>query len=200
MLLDNFGNVLETCERDGERENYLAPRDHPIGVALSSPVPQGATCVWTFDDGDGPLRQLSASCDEEVNCAVRYGRTTVATVDIPLGDGTAQRAVAEIAVRDLLIAGLGNSIAAGEGDPDNAVQLEGGFCFKRFLSGGRSFRPTAPASPATAPARMDQRARLRRTEWARHGARSINPTAIVRFTAIRCAPRSRSPSSSRTWP
>ena len=45
LCLDNFGNLLETCERDGERENYLAPRDHPIGVAISGPVPQGASCA-----------------------------------------------------------------------------------------------------------------------------------------------------------
>ncbi len=44
---------------------------------------------------------MNASCDSEVKLRVRYGRTTVATVDIPLGDGTAQRVVTEIAVRDL---------------------------------------------------------------------------------------------------
>ena len=107
-----------------------------------------------------------------------YGRTTVATVDVPLGDGTAQRVVAEIAVRDVLIAGLGDSIAAGEGNPDRAVKLEGGFCFKRFLNGadGQYFRPSragyggdrsceaGPASPSAA------------QDWARHGARcGMNP-------------------------
>ncbi len=95
---------------------------------------------------------------------VPYGRTTVATVDVPLGDGTAQRVVTEIAVRDVLIAGLGDSIAAGEGNPDRAVQLEGGFCFRRFLGGGGSqyYRPSragythdrscenGPSSPAAA--------------------------------------------------
>ena len=39
LCLDNSGNLLDTCERDGERENYLSPRDHPIGVTLSGPVP-----------------------------------------------------------------------------------------------------------------------------------------------------------------
>ncbi len=53
LCLDNSGNLLETCERDGERESYLRPRDHPIGVELSGPVPPGATCAWTFDDGEG---------------------------------------------------------------------------------------------------------------------------------------------------
>ena len=49
---------------------------------------------------------------------VAYGRTTIASVDIVLPDGTAQRVVTDIAVRDVLIAGLGDSIAAGEGNPD----------------------------------------------------------------------------------
>ena len=177
LCLDNSGELLETCERDGVRENYLVPSDHPIGVTISGPVLQDATCVWSFDAGDGPSKQTSAPCDQEVKLRVRSGRTTIATVDIPLGDGTAQRATAEIAVRDLLIAGLGDSIAAGEGNPDRAVELEGGFCFKRFLRGGGSqyFRPSrsgyeddrscenGPSSPAAA------------RDWARHGARWMNP-------------------------
>jgi lysophospholipase L1-like esterase len=174
LCVDSYGNLQRTCERDGDRENYLSPVDHPIGVAISGPAPQGATCAWSFDDGDGPLRQINASCDSEVKLRVRYGRTTVATVDIPLGDGTAQRVVTEIAVRDLLIAGLGDSIAAGEGDPDQAVQLEGGFCFRRF-GGGQYYRPgragfTGDRSCENGPA-SDAAAK----DWARHGARWMSP-------------------------
>ena len=47
-----------------------------------------------------------------------------------------KRIAQELAVRDVLIAGIGNSVASGEGDPDKAVTLEGSFCFKRFLRGG----------------------------------------------------------------
>ena len=177
LCLDNFGKLLETCQRDGISENYLVPRDHPIGVALSGMAPQGAICVWTFDDGEGQLKQNNAPCDQEIKLRVRYGRTTVATVDVPLGDGTARRVVAEIAVRDVLIAGLGDSVAAGEGNPDRAVELGGGFCFRRFLTGGVSqyFRPgragytddrsceNGPSSPTAA------------LDWAHHGARWMNP-------------------------
>ena len=144
---------------------------------MSGPTPQDASCVWSFDDGNGPSQQTTAPCDQEVKLRVPSGRTTVATVDIPLGDGTAQRVSTEIAVRDVLVAGLGDSIAAGEGNPDKAVELDGGFCFKRFLSGGGSqyFRPSragydddrscenGPSSPAAA------------SDWARHGARWMNP-------------------------
>jgi lysophospholipase L1-like esterase len=177
LCVDNSGELQETCERDGQQENYLDPRDHPIGVSVSGPVPQDATCVWNFDDGQSALRQSTVPCNQEVRLRVPYGRTTVATVDIPLGDGTAQRVATEISVRDVLIAGLGDSIAAGEGNPDRAVELEGGFCFKRFLAGGGSqyFRPgragygddrsceTGTPSPTAA------------KDWAHHGARWMNP-------------------------
>ncbi len=111
LCLDNSGNLVETCERDGVRENYLAPSDHPIGVTLSGPTPQDASCVWSFDNGSGSSQQTTAPCDQEVKLRVPSGRTTVASVDIPLGDGTAQRVSTEIAVRDVLVAGLGDSIA-----------------------------------------------------------------------------------------
>src|SRR5262249_50762766 len=83
-------------------------------------------------------------CEEEIKLRVAYGRTALATVDILLPDGTAQRVVSEIMVRDLLIAGLGDSIAAGEGNPDRPVRLsDEGFCFQRFLGTVRSeyYRP-----------------------------------------------------------
>jgi len=177
LCLDNFGNLLETCDRDGQRENYLSPHDHPIGVTLSGPLPQDATCVWTFDDGQGSLKQSSAPCDQELKLRVPYGRTMIATVDIPLGDGTAQRVIAEIAVRDVLIAGLGDSIAAGEGNPDKAVELEGGFCFKRFLRGGGSqyFRPSRTGYSDDRSCETGSGSAAAAVDWARHGARWMNP-------------------------
>jgi hypothetical protein len=175
LCLDNSGNLLEACERDGERESYLSPRDYPIGVTVSGAVPEGLDCVWTFNDGEAAPRQSTAPCDHEVKLRVRASRTTITTVDIPLGDGTAQRVTADIAVRDVLIAGLGDSIAAGEGDPDRAVRLEGGFCFRRFGGGSQYYRPSragysddrscesGPSSPAAG------------VNWAKHGARWMNP-------------------------
>jgi len=141
LCVDRSGNLLETCERDGERENYLAPHDHRIGVALAGTVPANGGCIWSFQDGDGQARQLNAGCNEEIKLRVRYGRPTDAAVDIALTDGTVQRLTTQIQVRDVLIAGLGDSIGAGEGNPDRAVRLsEEGFCFRRF-GGGEYFRP-----------------------------------------------------------
>jgi hypothetical protein len=144
LCVDRAGNLMEVCERDGTREVYLAPRDHRVGVILAGTVPANTGCAWSFEDGEGAARQISVPCDEEVKLRVAYGRTTVASVDILLPDGSAQRVVTDIAVRDLLLAGMGDSIAAGEGNPDRPVRLsDEGFCFHRFLGTGLSdyYRP-----------------------------------------------------------
>ena len=60
LCLDSSGSLLETCDRDGERENYLSPRDYPVGVTISGAVPDGLDCLWTFDDGEGSPRQSTA--------------------------------------------------------------------------------------------------------------------------------------------
>ena len=177
LCLDNSGNLLETCERDGERESYLSPRDHPIGATISGAVPEGQDCLWSFNDGEGSPRQISAPCDQEVKLRVRNGRTTVATVDIPLGDGTAQRVTTDIAVRDILVAGLGDSIAAGEGNPDRAVKLAGGFCFKQFLRGGGSqyYRPSRAGYDDDRSCENGPSSPTASRDWAQHGARWMNP-------------------------
>jgi hypothetical protein len=177
LCLDQSGELLDSCERDGTKENYLNPADHPVGVTLSGPAPQDATCVWSFDDGQSPVKQTTAPCNQEVKLRVPFGRPMVATVDIPLGDGTAQRVATEISVRDVLIAGLGDSIAAGEGNPDRAVELEGGFCFRRFLRAGGSqyFRPSRAGYGDDRSCENGPSSPIAGNDWARHGARWMNP-------------------------
>ena len=141
LCVDRSGKLLEFCDRDGEREVYLSPRDHRVGVVLAGTMPANEGCVWSFDDGDGAARQFTRRLQRRGEGPLRSGRQTFASVDIILPDGTAQRLVSEIQVRDVLIAGMGDSIAAGEGNPDRAVRLsDEGFCFKRF-DGGEYYRP-----------------------------------------------------------
>ena len=142
LCIDLQGRVSEPCTRDNVKESYLTPIDHPIVVRLTGPVPVGATCAWSFDDGDGP-QSSTFDCAEPVNLRVRYGRTTVATVDVASGSDANQRVTTQIAVRDLLIAGLGDSIASGEGNPDRAIALsDEGFCFRSYLGGAQYYRPS----------------------------------------------------------
>src|SRR6266550_8961521 len=98
LCIDLAGRVSEPCTRDNVKESYLTPADHPVVVRLTGPVPVGATCAWSFDDGDGP--QVSTfDCAEPVNFRVRYGRTTAASVDVSSGSDASQRISTEIAVR-----------------------------------------------------------------------------------------------------
>lgn len=143
LCIDLSGHVNEPCTRDNVKESYLTPVDHPITVRLTGQVPVGATCAWSFEDGDAP-RQSTLDCAEPVNLRVRYGRTTNATVDVSSADAP-QRMATAIAVRDIFIAGLGDSVASGEGNPDRAVALaDEGFCFRSYLGSASSqyYRPS----------------------------------------------------------
>ena len=107
-------------------------------------APPQTTCSWVFDEGDGQPRSYNGPCGEEVRIRLAAGKPTVVTVDAAVPDGPPQRATTEVVVRDLLIAGLGDSVAAGEGNPDRPVALsDEGFCFRRFITGAHSeyYRP-----------------------------------------------------------
>jgi len=144
LCIDLSGRVNEPCTRDNVKESYLTPIDHPITVRLTGAVPVGAICTWSFDDGDG-AQQSTFDCAEPVNLRVRYGRQTVATVDVSSGAEAPQRISTEIRVRDILIAGLGDSIASGEGNPDRPIALaDEGFCFRHYLGSASAqyYRPS----------------------------------------------------------
>src|SRR6202790_2982323 len=142
LCIDLLGRVSEPCTRDNVKESYLTPVDHPITVRLTGQVPVGATCASSFDDGEGP-QASTFDCAEPVNLRARYGRTTVATVEVSSGPEAPQRLATEIVVRDILIAGLGDSIAFGEGNPDRPIALsDEGFCFRSYLVGTQYYRPS----------------------------------------------------------
>ena len=144
LCIDLSGRVSEPCTRDTVKESYLTPVDHPVTVRLTGQVPVGATCAWSLDDGDGP-RQSTLDCAEPLNFRARYGRTTAAAVDVSAGPEAPQRIRTEILVRDIFIAGLGDSIASGEGNPDRAIALaDEGFCFRSYLGSAiaQYYRPS----------------------------------------------------------
>lgn len=175
LCVDAAGAYLDTCERDGEKENYLSPQTHMVMVRLSGDVPAGATCNWSFDDGTFPPKQINTDCSATVQQRVAYGKPTIAAVGITRADNSVDSVSAEIQVRDLLIAGMGDSVAAGEGNPDVPVELaDEGFCFRRFLGvpRGEYFRPSRQGyegdkacddNPAGSPTST--------ADWIKHGAR-----------------------------
>src|SRR5689334_6373028 len=144
LCIDLQGRLADPCIRDTVKENYLTPIDHPVVVRLTGEVPVGATCAWSFDDGDGPQKS-TFDCAEPVNLRVRYGRDTVAAVEVSSGSDPTQQVSTTIRVRDILIAGLGDSVASGEGNPDRAVALsDEGFCFRYYLGSATAqyYRPS----------------------------------------------------------
>src|SRR6516162_3387141 len=66
LCVDRAGSLLEYCDRDGEREVYLVPRDHRIGVTLAGAIPANEGCVWSFEDGEVTPHTANAPCNEEV--------------------------------------------------------------------------------------------------------------------------------------
>ncbi|MBS0528806.1 MAG: hypothetical protein JSS22_05385, partial [Proteobacteria bacterium] len=144
LCIDLAGRVSEPCTRDNVKESYLTPTEHPVTVRLTGAVPVGAVCAWSFDDGDGP-RATTLDCAEPIDFRARYGRPTNATVDVSSGGDAPQHLAAQIKVRDILIAGLGDSVASGEGNPDRAIALsDEGFCFRSYLGGASDeyYRPS----------------------------------------------------------
>jgi hypothetical protein len=174
LCIDQMGGVMTTCERDGARENYLAPADHRVEMRLVGAAPQ-ATCTWAFDEGDGAPRNFTGSCGEEVRIRFAYGKPANVTVDVAVPNGPPLRATTEVAVRDLLIAGLGDSIAAGEGNPDRPVALsDEGFCFRRFGTGSEYYRPGRATYTGDRSCEISTGAGSQLPEWTRLGARWLS--------------------------
>lgn len=174
LCVNAAGRLTETCQRDGTRENYLAPQDHRVAVRLAGAVPPGATCTWSFDDGTPPPQQATAPCSEEMRLRVRYGRPTIAAVGITRPDNSVDSLSAEIRVHDFLVAGLGDSVASGEGNPDRPVALDdGGFCFRRFLGSGLNeyFRPSRAGFPGDKACLDGPASAGAAEEWQRYAAR-----------------------------
>lgn len=178
LCVNAAGTLLETCERDGERENYLAPKSHLIAVRLAGPVPAGATCNWSFDDGTIPPKQVNGACSDLVTQRVAYGKPTIAAVGITRADGSVETISSEIQVRDLLIAGMGDSVAAGEGNPDKPIALaDEGFCFQRFggPARGEYFRPSRAGFDGDKACELNPVGSGSSGDWSSHGALWMSP-------------------------
>ena len=101
----------------GSSEAYVVPKSHRVKLWLtrrdSSVLISEYNCEWRVDGGAPEV----SPCDEAV------------TLDIPWPKGASVSVAAEgesgistdIEVKDLLIAGLGDSFASGEGNPDVPV-------------------------------------------------------------------------------
>src|SRR5262249_50339298 len=120
---------------------------------------------------------VTAECGAPVRTRVIYGRPTRVTVDLATPGEAPRRATADVVVRDLLIAGLGDSIASGDGNPDRPVALsDDGFCFRRIAAVGVAeyFRPGRVGFSGDKACDGDRGAGSDLSEWARLSARWMN--------------------------
>ncbi|BBF91821.1 hypothetical protein [Blastochloris tepida] len=192
--------LLDRCERTYEAprtgkpasdrrkaESTLNPRDHRVGLTLRNiPAEPGLACRWTLWDAAPPGRQFDLPCSAEVIDDLAAGIGTKVSVTVQRGEEVVAILESDLEVRDLLVAGMGDSIASGEGNPDSPVMLsDKGFCYRRLLGGTfseyfrpsrRDYRgmrdcgPTTPVRDAAPTAQGSAQA-----EWARAGADWMSP-------------------------
>jgi lysophospholipase L1-like esterase len=120
--------VDDTCWNAKERQHsacgsvddYITPKSHEIVLWLNpldgSKLVAEYNCNWQVDGGP----TATAPCDESVTLSVPYPNGGTVSVGV---DGETPIST-DIQVKDLLIVGLGDSFASGEGNPDVPVQFD----------------------------------------------------------------------------
>jgi lysophospholipase L1-like esterase len=115
---DSTSRAYTAC---GGLESYINPDHHEIELwltPLAEPLPAGTRCEWRI----GGLLVAEADCSKRVSgpdIALPYPGG--AEISVNVAGGTPILLTAK--VRDLLVVGLGDSFASGEGNPDQPVQF-----------------------------------------------------------------------------
>ncbi len=104
-------------------DDYMNPSSH-IAVASMAGLDEAATlsCTWlTAPKGGGEIRgkAVTQPCNEPVSFEIPYP----AGIGIKVEIGGREIAAADIKVRDILVAAMGDSFASGEGNPDIPVRF-----------------------------------------------------------------------------
>ena len=112
----------------GGVSNYVMPAAHDIEVRLKqltdSKLISEYNCIWRVGEGE----PVTAACDEAVVLSLPYPDGGSISVNV---EGEQPISV-EARVKDLLVVGLGDSFASGEGNPDVPVILDNGRKFRNF--------------------------------------------------------------------
>lgn len=114
-------------------ENYVLPKSHRIIAHLKdlggffsffsdAPSPN-ATCSWKSVGQDGQaVSQQTVPCDRSVALEIPYPTGAQIIVTRP-GSSVPLTPALNVKIRDLLIVGMGDSFAAGDGNPDHPAAL-----------------------------------------------------------------------------
>ncbi|MDE2384132.1 MAG: hypothetical protein KGO53_05885 [Alphaproteobacteria bacterium] len=104
----------------GGVDAYINPTGHEVEIALK-PLQGGKLvsefiCHWHVGDD----AEQQAPCDEPIRTTIPYPDGATVSVNVE-----GERPIStDIHVKDLLVVGLGDSFASGEGNPDVPVQLD----------------------------------------------------------------------------
>ncbi len=117
-----------THAKCGGVEAYVEPKFHEVKIWLrqivKSPILNEMNCEWHVDDGAANV----VPCDEAALIQIPYPKGATISVNV-----AGEQAIStEIAVKDLLIVGMGDSFASGEGNPDRPVVMSADERHKTF--------------------------------------------------------------------
>ncbi|MCV0369695.1 hypothetical protein [Filomicrobium sp.] len=107
----------------GKKEAYATPTSHTIIASLKN-IPEAGLvdCTWlTAPHGGDRLRgdAITAPCHRPVELSIPY--PAGATIEVEIG--SRRIATTDASVTDLFIVGMGDSFAAGDGNPDIPVEF-----------------------------------------------------------------------------
>jgi hypothetical protein len=129
---------------------YVFPQSHRIVATLAElPDAETVSCTWLTSPYVRPARRgtaVTGPCSKPVELDIPYPEGARLAVEI----GSREIAAADVRVTDLLIAGLGDSFASGEGNPDLPVR----FSRERTADYGSPDKRNPQAGLAGYPARV----------------------------------------------
>lgn len=106
-----------------DKRVYAEPQSHKVLVEIKGVEDLSVECTWLTAPNKGGKVQRGAAlkrpCNEELRLDVPYPAGLKLTVEI----GGNEVAATNIKVRDILIAGVGDSFGSGEGNPDVPVRF-----------------------------------------------------------------------------
>ncbi len=111
---------LHACSDSGEA--YIEPRSHPVLAEIKGVDEGEVACTWSTAPLGGEASRgtvVTQPCKDPMRIDVPYPKGARVTVEI----GGREVAETTIKVRDLLIAGMGDSFGSGEGNPDVPVRF-----------------------------------------------------------------------------
>jgi hypothetical protein len=105
-----------------DKADYINPKSHGVVAVIEGITDKGVDCTWLTAPHGGDIPRgiaVKQPCTEPALLDVPYPRGLGVTVEV----GGREVASTVIAVRDILVVGMGDSFGAGEGNPDVPVRF-----------------------------------------------------------------------------